>query len=284
VLSAQQQMEIKYSRNHENLGPTRNFLKAVEMAEGEFVWLIGDDDLLLPDAISRLVDLISKHPESDFFYINSCHLDADYLDAFPHPFCTANLPMHLNPFSPRSASGELMFMDLVDPEISFDFLGGIFLSVFRREIWLSAAGMLDAETISNGQTFSHIDNTFPHLKIYARAFANSRAFFFSRPLSVCLTGVREWAPMYPLVRSIRLVEALKEYRANGLPVIQYLKCRNYALKYFIPDLVSMFINRGCSGYEYINPLKLIASNCLYPNVYLSVVYYVARKLKNLFAT
>ena len=32
------------------------------MAKGDFIWLLGDDDLLLPDAISRLYDLLEKHP------------------------------------------------------------------------------------------------------------------------------------------------------------------------------------------------------------------------------
>ena len=85
--------------------------------------------------------------------------------------------------------------------------------------------------------------------------------------------------MYPMVKSVRLVEALCEYRKNGLPLLRYLKCRNFALNTFVPDLVYMYLNKDTSGYAYINPTQLILSNCLYPNAYLSVLYYILRKVR-----
>lgn len=279
VRRAQDNIDIKYHRNPSNLGIPRNFLNVVDIAQGDFVWLLGDDDLLIPGAIAALVELIDEHPEVDFFYINSFHLTTEYVLSCPQPFDTAMLPKEMKPFSSWSVSGEMRFMDLVDPRVSFDFLGGMFLSVFRRRNWLKNVGALDPVAVCDPRTFSHFDNTFPHVKIFARAFATSKAFFNARPLSVCLTGAREWSPMYPLVVSVRLVEALEEYRRNGLPYMQYLRCRNYALNNFVPDLGSMFINRKHSGFEYVNPMKLVLSNVLYPNFYLSLVNFLIRKSK-----
>ena len=42
------------------------------MADGDFIWLIGDDDLLMPYAIEDLYKLIDGHPDVDFFL--SIHL------------------------------------------------------------------------------------------------------------------------------------------------------------------------------------------------------------------
>jgi glycosyltransferase involved in cell wall biosynthesis len=279
VRRAQAHIDIKYHRNARNLGIPRNFLRVVEMATGEFVWLIGDDDLLVPSALDELCKLIDEHPRVDFFYINSFHLMAGYVLSCPQPFDTANLPKNMTPFSSWPNSGEMKFIELVNPKISFDFLGGMFLSVFRRQNWLQHVGALDPAAVCDPRTFSHFDNTFPHVKIFARAFANSKAFFSAKPLSVCLTGAREWAPKYPLVASVRLVEALEEYRRNGLPLLQYLRCRNYALNNFVPDLGSMFFHRKVSGFAYVNPVKLVFSNLLYPNFYLSPIYFVIRKSK-----
>ena len=92
----------------------------------------------------------------------------------------------------------------------------MFLSIFNRKMWLDNVGVLNNEAIEDTRIFSHFDNTFPHIKIFSVAFANSKAYFNKEPLSVCLSGAREWAPMNPLVSSIRLVEALDEYRKNGL--------------------------------------------------------------------
>src|ERR1700720_1038150 len=74
VRRAQADFDIKYHRNPRNLGIPKNFLNVVEMATGEFVWLIGDDDLLVPSALEELCKLIEEHPSVDFFYINSFHL------------------------------------------------------------------------------------------------------------------------------------------------------------------------------------------------------------------
>lgn len=283
VLSAQRHIPIKYRKNAANLGIPRNFLNAVEMAEGEFAWLIGDDDLLLPDALERVLRLIEEHPAVDFFYVNSFHLTTQYVFSFPQPFDTSNLPEKMTPFSSWPSSGEVKFLDLVDPKVSFDFLGGMYLSVFRREKWISSVHVLGEAAFSDRRTFSNFDNTLPHVKIFSRAFAHSQAYFCANPLSVCLTGAREWAPMYPFVRSVRLVEALDEYRKNGLPYLKYVRCKNFALKNFLPDLAYMLINRNISGVSYVSPLKLIFRNLLYPNFHLSIIYYFARKLKSFLA-
>jgi len=148
----------------------------------------------------------------DFFYINSFHLTTEYVFEQDQPFDTKNLPVKMESFSKWKRSGRMNFFELIDPKISFDFLGGVFLSVFDREKWIENAHLLDNEAIRDKNTFSHFDNTFPHIKIFASAFSNSKAYFHAQPLSVCLTGAREWAPMYPFIRSVRLVEALDEYR------------------------------------------------------------------------
>ncbi len=279
VRLAQASIDIKYHRNPGNLGIPRNFLNAVEMADGEFVWLIGDDDLLLPSAIEELSQLIERYPDVDYFYINSFHLTTQYVFSFPQPFDTSNLPVTMKPFSSWSQSGEMKFIDLIDPKISFDFLGGMYLSVFRRKSWIANAHIIDRVALFDGRIFSHFDNTFPHVKIFARAFANSKAYFHGKPLSVCLSGAREWVPMYSLVRSVRLVEALDEYRRNGLSYVKYLRCKNYALSSFIPDFVNICVNGTSSGLAYIRPVRLLISNCLYPNLYLSVFFCLARTVK-----
>jgi hypothetical protein len=277
-------MAITYQRTSQNLGMAGNFLKIMEMSDTEFTWILGDDDLVVPDGVERICGLLDQHPASDFFYVNAFHLTTEYVLSHPQPFSTTNLPARMEPFSPWTTDGELPFLDLIDPRISFDFLGGIFLAVFRTAKWRASAGVLNQQEIANGRTFSTFDNTFPHMKIFAHAFAGSTAYFNVAPVGVCLTGAREWAPMYPMIRSVLLLEALREYRKTGLSLRRYLWCKNFALRTFIPDFVYMLTHRESSGFQYVNPAKLVLNNCLYPNFYLSVWYYIARKVKTAFAS
>jgi len=273
-------LPIKYSKNTSNLGIPRNFLKVVSIANGEFAWLLGDDDLLMPDVFLNIVNLFEINKNCDFFFINSNHLTTDYVFKHNQPFDTKNLPIIMIPVSKYKGTGPLPFFELINPKISFDFLGGMFHSIFRRNNWLNNQDILDSLAIEDMNTFSHFDNTFPHVKIFSKAFANSNAYFLAEPLSVCLTGAREWSPMYPFVHSVRLVEALDEYRKNGLSFSKYLWCRNFALNNFIPDFVSIYIYRDVSGFKYIKPSKLILENILFPNFYFSTIFYLIRKLKD----
>ena len=273
-------LPILTNSNKENIGIPRNFLKVVDMSSSEFIWLIGDDDLLLSDSLKRCINLINSNEDVDFFYVNSFHLTTEFVDKHKQPFDVKNLPRNMEKFSKYKKEGKLKFLELVDPKKSFDFLGGMFLSVFRKRNWDNHSYILDKDAINDLRTFSHFDNTFPHLKIFSHAFSKSTAYFNPYPMNVCLTGAREWSPMEPLVRNVRLIEALELYKKNGLPIVQYHLCRNFALSNFIPALGYMILNKDISGYKYINPMKIVISNCLYPRFYLSLFTFIIRKTKN----
>ena len=279
IRSFQNKIPINYYKNSLNIGRVKNYLNVVQMATGGFIWLIGDDDLLLPNAIFEIDRLISSNKDIDFFYINSYCLKLDYLSSFTQPFNTKNLPKNMTKFSSWDEEGEMKFMSLINPKISFDFLGGMFLCVFKRENWLKNANVLSAKALNDSREFSHFDNTFPHIKIFSKAFANSKAYFYSSPLTVNLSGAREWTTLSPLVNSVRLIEALHEFRLNGLSYYKYFLYKNYALNNFVPDLFKILTYKGNTGNKYINPVKLVFFNCIYPNFYLSIVYFFFRKIK-----
>ena len=282
VRTAKTEIDIKYHKNNSNIGHARNFLNVVAMADGDFIWLVGDDDLLMPYAIETLYKLIDGHPDVDFFFVNSFHLNAEYLTNYPSPFDTVNLPKNMVPFSKWKIEGEMPFLQLIDPRITFDFLGGMFYSVFKKKNWLMNVNVLEENALQDQRIFSHFDNTFPHVKIFAKAFSKSKAYFNVQPLNVCLSGAREWAPMSPMIVSVRLVEALQEYRKNGLSFWKYVYCKNSALKPFFPNFVKMLLYKKSSGYAYIKPFSLLAESFMYPNFYLSFFYFIARRTQRLF--
>ena len=280
-------LNIKYHRFSNNIGRVKNYLKVIHMADGVFTWLIGDDDLLMPDSINKILNLIKMNSRVDFFYINSFNLAAEYVFSYKQPFNIKNIPNKMSRFSNFKSEGELLFFDLINPKVSFDFVGAMFLVVFRKELWIKNENALDIEAVESKMDFSHYDNTFPHVKIFSVAFCKSYAYFYPKPLTINLSGIREWSPMSPLINIVRLVESLDEYKKNGLPIYQYIKCKNFAFRTFIPDFLRLILRRSVSGYYYINPWRLLAKALLYPNTYLSPIYYlieIATKQYNLFTS
>ena len=52
--------ECRYYRNSENIGAARNLYECAKRARGQFIWLVGDDDLLDLAAVSRILSAINE--------------------------------------------------------------------------------------------------------------------------------------------------------------------------------------------------------------------------------
>jgi glycosyltransferase involved in cell wall biosynthesis len=66
---------IIHSRNEKNLGIDRNILKSVDICSRRYAWLLGEDDRLLPGAVSSILDVL-KREEPHFIYVNYRSVDA----------------------------------------------------------------------------------------------------------------------------------------------------------------------------------------------------------------
>lgn len=55
---------ISYQRNETNLGINRNFQKCVELAEHEYVVIIGSDDVMLPNYVRTVRGIIGAYPDA----------------------------------------------------------------------------------------------------------------------------------------------------------------------------------------------------------------------------
>lgn len=59
---------IKYFENEENIGPEANFLLAVERASGQYVWLLGSDDLLADGALKNILNALRGNDLTDIYF------------------------------------------------------------------------------------------------------------------------------------------------------------------------------------------------------------------------
>ena len=275
-------LKIRLNKNKVNLGYQPNLLKTISIATGEYVWAIGDDDLLIPGSLQKIEKLLNDNRDVDFFYINSYLLDYSYLSKFEKPFNTKNLPNDMEKLSKKKISQKLHFWDLIDYKVSFDFLLGNFLNIFKRKMWLDNVNCLNENLLKDTRVWSNFDNTCAHIKIYANAFKNSQAYFYEDALTVNALGVREWALLYPFIEIVRLPEMLDYYRSRGLSFKKYILNKNYALRNFSNYFFKILIRGKEGGLNYVNFYRHVFLNLIYPNAYLSVLYFIFRKLKNKF--
>jgi glycosyltransferase involved in cell wall biosynthesis len=271
-----ERFNISYSINFKNIWGSANLVKVISMAKGNYVWVIGDDDLLLPDSIKNIITLLHK-TRLDFYFINAYSLSTEEFFDQDNKFNFEKIPESTKVFSKLKNSFECNFYDLINPKISFDFLGALYLSIFKRELWVSHVHLLNIEELIEKDRFEIFETTFPQIKVFAQAFSSSRAFFLHKPMLISLSGAQDWISYWPLIKSVRMVESLKHYRNGGMGLISYLRNMNYAHNTFASDFIKMALDQNSTGAKYVNLKRTFLNAMLFPAFYLSIF----RGIKNL---
>jgi glycosyltransferase involved in cell wall biosynthesis len=268
-------LPINYKSNCENIGGVRNILEVVKMATGKFVWILGDDDLIIPSHFDYFFNLLLNNQDLDFFFLNSIHSKniSESLDLMLLPNKADDSLL----FSKKDFNGVMDFKNMINPDFTFDFLGGIYLSVFSNKHWQENIHIIDRLKLNTPNQFSTLENTFPHLIIFANAFMNSKVFFFKKPFTINLSVARDWAHLYPIVRVLRMNDALDEYKRNGLSCYQFLKCRNSTLKNFFKDYLFLSKLKKDQIGTKVDIIYFI-QRILYPYAFLSIFRYFFEKL------
>src|SRR5262245_13359606 len=113
----------RYVRLSEKGGVDRDYARSVELARGEYCWLMTDDDLVVPGAVARILAALQSAP--DLVVVNA---QVDNLN-FSQTLVPRKIPLDadrvIGPFSPDellSAAGDLL-----------TFIGAV---VIRRTLWL----------------------------------------------------------------------------------------------------------------------------------------------------
>ena len=68
---------IYWHRFTENVGFDRNILHCMKMADSEYIWLFGDDDLLLPNAVKKVLSLLDTDQQKPACLIANWQQRAD---------------------------------------------------------------------------------------------------------------------------------------------------------------------------------------------------------------
>ena len=80
VVRSFQDPRLRYVRNDQDLGMVGNWHRCIELARGELIANLADDDLMLPDRLTRQVAIFDAHPDTAVV-----HGDAEMIDAAGRP-------------------------------------------------------------------------------------------------------------------------------------------------------------------------------------------------------
>jgi glycosyltransferase involved in cell wall biosynthesis len=70
-------LEMRRLRNESNIGADRNILQCFEEARGKYVWIFGDDDLLAPGSVARVLRTLGRR-EFDLIRVGHYNFVGEY--------------------------------------------------------------------------------------------------------------------------------------------------------------------------------------------------------------
>jgi abequosyltransferase len=177
---------IIYHRNSENLGADRNFLKCVEIASGEYCWLMGSDDKLVEDAIESILITINKK----CCEIIICENIGCYHNMLPRKVQHKKKIKGGSSAFDFSKKEDILFFGQQANGLPavFSYLSII---IFEKKYWTSVSG--DIPYFIFGTLYAHVYVLMSIVKKYKPIiFYLDKSFVFSRPsdeaISSCLTN------------------------------------------------------------------------------------------------
>ena len=152
---------VDYSRNDKNIGPDANFLRLFGLAEGQYIWLPGDDDEVRDDTIAYIIDCIEKL-KFDFLYLKTEGEQIEDINRGAVQLTNVELLTRVNIFTTFMTS-QVIRADLIKQHVEEArvHLGSFmaYYKIFLEALWLSKKCF-----VSRGkEIFANADNTGNYL-------------------------------------------------------------------------------------------------------------------------
>ena len=239
--------DFRYYRNSENVGMLGNLRITAHYARGQYIWILGDDDLVHPGSIERILQVIRDNPEIALVYLNYAYTDQD------DPKAVMDIQKFLDECTPVVPPGP----DIIGPvhkisTQSENFFTAIYCLVFRRDHALQAYSQ---NTL--GRPFSTMLTCIPTTFYVLNYMMNEPACWMGTPqLSVNMNV--SWSKYAPIWILERLPEAHDLAEKMGASPEEVDRCRNNHLPHLMHWFRVIFEHDTESNVEYFSASRLVS--------------------------
>jgi glycosyltransferase involved in cell wall biosynthesis len=234
---------IHYSRNASNLGSHGNFVKlATKLARGEYVWLVGDDDLLLPDALSRVISALRTNWHMDAFYANFRH--ASYENDWPGTAIGGYRGGFISMDRPDTEHRALLtWKELI--RVESGLCGNMYANIVRRRVWVEYWKNRKVPP----QSCAKLLAWYPHTTMFADTLMARPAYYIGEPVLTTFHGSQEFLSANPIDRVVALYmpQVLRHYRKRGLSGSHWTACEQATYAWVRSALVGLLRESSASS-------------------------------------
>ncbi|WP_442756796.1 glycosyltransferase family 2 protein [Methylocystis sp. JAN1] len=188
-----QRYDFAYHRNPVNVGMLGNLGATARRCKGDFVWIIGDDDLVVAEGLKTILDSIENHPDIEMVYLNYGFTH------FNEPESLREARRLVENAQPIGFGGPDRYARKLADVAAFNenLFTAIYACVFRRDHALRAY-QLD----TRGAPFSSLATCVPSSVYTLSALADRPAYWIGFPSIVVNMNVSwlRWALLWHLER------------------------------------------------------------------------------------
>lgn len=220
-------IKIRYHRNPENIGSCPNFLQVSELTQGDYCWILGDDDFILPDGLDRVMDVLNRDCPMDYYlmnYVNVPIKERNEILSAPDRYqaCqSSGYEAFVMEFEDRIFEG---WEDIYSLSCRHPVRLGTNLSMhlFRRQLWQSGLSVIVPKQNSLVGKSAHeqyqltLDWVFPHIKILSGQLIGKKIGYIGNPVFGAGIGSQENAEEnWPLIDVAVLKQVYDWLEKNG---------------------------------------------------------------------
>ena len=234
---------LKISRNETNIGIIGNITKtASELASGNFVFLIGDDDVLTTGAVARILSELNSGPRPDMIALN-----------------VGYLPRTLRPKADEAIGGVSVKCDkmlrstatrsMVSLNEAFEGppadLTASYSVVLKRSSWKQVFPMACSEP-----PFSSLKTTYPSGFVIAETCEDCQISILGEPSVVIyeMPGSEfSWARYRGVTSTRYATELLSNFEKNGVSSRKLLPYKRFQLEHRNEELGELLWDKNTAG-------------------------------------
>jgi len=238
--------DFSYHRNVRNVGMLGNLRETAHHANAEYIWILGDDDLLMPGAVERVMDTLQSHNDVALVYLNYAFtrtedartvtdFDAFFREATPIVPAEPDLKGPVNSICARNEN----------------FFTAIYTLVFRRDHAIKAYSQ-----DTSGRPFSTMLTCIPTTYYVLHHMMDEPGVWIGEPQVVVNMNV-SWLKYAPLWILERIPEVYDFAEKRGVPADQMDRWRKHTLPGLVNYFKIIFDDDPLNNGTYFRPDRLI---------------------------
>lgn len=236
--------------NEENIGMVPNWKQTIQLAKGEFIWLVGSDDLLVDNTLNDLLLTIKANKTLDLFFLNNFKWmpSEDFKKTYKfHEISNIEKECE-NEISERVQT----ISSLIDRRV--DAFTAIYTLIMKQNHWRKALDLYNDEV----HIFSNAINCFPHTFYIAKNLFHLPGYYYGKPVILASHNVG-WVEYEAIYITQYLPEIYKSWIANGAAKKIVREYKNILISWNHSELVPKLLNKKLKGYENFRFYKYLSN-------------------------